>query len=137
MDIKKEAKKVLSPMWCLKYGIKHHGEVIYIGRHSKIVNGKQMFLGNGVSIMPYCLIFCHNHSSHLSIGDNTGVGMFSRIGCLKDVEIGKNVLIGPHVFIADYNHEYRDPNVPVMYQGDTYEGNVVIGCCRPHQTSLE
>ena len=45
------------------------------------------------------------------------IGMFSRIGCVNRVEIGRNVLTGPHVFISDFNHEYRNPNVPIRDQG--------------------
>ena len=33
------------------------------------------------------------------------------------VIIGKGVLTGPHVFIADHNHEYRNPDVYIYKQG--------------------
>lgn len=44
--------------------------------------------------------------------------MFSRIAATKYVEIGNNVLTGPNVFIADFNHEYRNPDLPISVQGN-------------------
>jgi acetyltransferase-like isoleucine patch superfamily enzyme len=45
------------------------------------------------------------------------------------VEIEQGVLTGPHVFIADYNHEYQNPEVWVCQQGLRYKDSdkVVIG----------
>lgn len=33
------------------------------------------------------------------------------------IEIGEGVLTGPHVFIADHNHNYEDPYLPIYEQG--------------------
>ena len=49
--------------------------------------------------------------------------MFSRIGVAGYVKIGKEVEMGPNVFIADYNHEYRDITQSVLVQGITYTNN--------------
>ena len=39
------------------------------------------------------------------------------------------MLTGPHVFIADYNHEYRDVDKPVWEQGEFAQENshIIIG----------
>ena len=49
--------------------------------------------------------------------------MFSRIGVAGYVKIGKEVEMGPNIFIADYNHEYRDITQSVLVQGITYTNN--------------
>ena len=43
--------------------------------------------------------------------------MYSRIASACHVKIGDNVVFGPNVFVADYNHEYRDVTKPIMNQG--------------------
>lgn len=68
--------------------------------------------------MPYTMLVCHGENSCLVIEDGVEIGMFSRIACQGEVYLGKNVFTGPHVFIADYNHEYRNPNIPIKFQGD-------------------
>lgn len=56
----------------------------------------------------------------IEIGENSEISMYSRIASLGYVKIGKYVLTGPHVFIADYNHEYSNPIRPIMYQGNHF-----------------
>lgn len=56
----------------------------------------------------------------VEIGANTDIGQSSRIGCQGHIKIGKEVLTGPNVFIADYNHEYRDISRSVLRQGNHF-----------------
>ena len=59
--------------------------------------------------------------------------MFSRIGAIGYVKIGDYVAMGPNCFIADYNHEYENVDVPIKRQGVRFSAmidgspNVVIG----------
>lgn len=117
IDVKKLIKKLLSPFQTLRYGIKNKQQNLYIGKACKIVNAKSIFFGKDVSIMPYTMLFCHPNGE-INIGDGSEIGMYSRIASQGKVIIGKNVFSGPHIFIADYNHEYRDVNVPIKYQGN-------------------
>ena len=50
--------------------------------------------------------------------------MYSRVAATRYVKIGNNVLTGPHVFICDYNHEYRDVSKPIMRQGRMYNKEI-------------
>lgn len=65
----------------------------------------------------------------LSIGSNTEIGNHSTIAAHHKVIIENGVLTGPHVFIADYNHEYRDVDKPVWEQGEYALENsyIIIG----------
>ena len=115
--IKALVKKILCPIQCLRYRIKNRDGQLYIGKASKIVNASQMKFGKNVSIMPYTMLVCHRGGS-ISFGEGTEIGMFSRIASQGQVVIGKNVFSGPHIFIADYNHEYRNPDEPIKFQGN-------------------
>ena len=60
---------------------------------------------------------------------------FSGINC---IDIGRNVLFGPGVFITDHSHEYDNKEIPIMYQGATEGGEIVIekGCWFGHNSAL-
>ena len=44
-----------------------------------------------------------------------------------ELEIGKDVLIGPNVYISDRSHQYKDVDVPIKMQGYYTRGNLKIG----------
>lgn len=105
-------------MACALYNVsKTRG--LYIGLGAKIVGARRLSLGQNVSLMPQCMVVVHNEG-HIEIGRNTNVSMYSRVAALGFLKIGNNVEMGPHVFIADYNHEYRDVNKPIMFQGNAF-----------------
>lgn len=132
MKIKAIIKRVLSPIQCIRYGIINHAENLYIGKACKIVNGHNMFFDRNVSIMPYTMLVCHEDGI-IRLGEGCEIGMYSRIAAQSKVILGKNVFSGPHIFIADYNHEYRDISSPIKNQGkmvkplDENERGVYIG----------
>jgi galactoside O-acetyltransferase len=118
MNVKKLAKKILCPFQCLRLGIKHRKGFLYIGFHCKLVRAANIYFGENVSIMPDNMVVCLNDKAKVVFGDGAEIGMYSRIDCQNYVEIGENVLTGPHIFIADYNHEYRNPDKPIKCQGN-------------------
>lgn len=133
MNIKRLIKKFLCPLQCLRFRVKNHGRNLYIGKACKIVNPGAMTFGENVSIMPYTMLVCHE-GGQLKIGDGVELGMFSRIASQGEVILGSNVFSGPHIFIADYNHEYRDTGKPIKNQGNVVKpsarfkrGGVSIG----------
>jgi len=63
----------------------------------------------------------------LVLGKGCSIGRRSTISAKNYVELEDDVLLGPNVFIMDYNHEYSDPDVPIHAQGVTEGGRVVIG----------
>ena len=69
----------------------------------------------------------------IEVGKVATVSMFSRIGAIGYVKIGDYVEMGPNCFIADYNHEYENIDVPIKRQGVRFSAmidgspNVVIG----------
>jgi maltose O-acetyltransferase len=60
---------------------------------------------------------------NIEIGNNSGLGMNSRIGSVK---IGDNVLMGPECCILTNNHEFSELNIPIKDQGYKAELKVII-----------
>lgn len=61
--------------------------------------------------------------NNVEIGNNSGIGMNSRIGSVK---IGSNVLMGPECCILTNNHEFENINKPMRDQGYRGESSVTI-----------
>jgi maltose O-acetyltransferase len=53
----------------------------------------------------------------LCIGDNSGLG----VNCILpgNIQIGKNVMMGPNCIIFSSNHEFDDITIPMINQGHT------------------
>ena len=118
MNVKHLIKIILCPLQSTRFHIKNREGQLYIGRACKVVNGEKMYFGKNVSVMPHTMLVCHSSSEGIIFGNGVEIGMYSRIASQGKIEIGENVFTGPHVFIADYNHEYRDVEVPIKKQGD-------------------
>lgn len=79
-----------------------------------------MKIDDDVSIMPYNMIVVHKNGK-IVLESGCEIGMFSRVTAKNLVQIGKNVITGPNVFIADYNHEYRNIDIAIKSQGSNYK----------------
>ena len=62
----------------------------------------------------------------LIIGAGSNIGRRSVISAINHVCIRENVLFAPGVFVTDHNHQYLDPNLPIMAQGLTAGGTITI-----------
>ena len=60
----------------------------------------------------------------VEIGDNSGIGMDSRIGYVK---IGKNLMMAPECIMLTKNHEFKDKNIPMIQQGYSEDRQIIIG----------
>lgn len=60
------------------------------------------------------------------IGRGSRVGPRSVITAMNQICIGEDVLMAPGVFITDHNHEYSDVNEPILDQGLTSGGRIII-----------
>lgn len=114
--MKKLLKELLGRFYCALYHVKY-SKGLYIGLGSKLVGGGMIRLSPKVTLMPQTMLISLGCKGIIEIGEASDIGMYSRIGSKGYVKIGKNVLTGPNVFIADYNYEYRNIERPVMYQG--------------------
>lgn len=101
----------------LKANHLNSGGANYIGLNVKFVNRGRIVLGCNVIIRPSTRVYAGNSQSLVSFGDGTELGEHSTISSNNRIVFGNDVLTGPHVFIADHNHAYENPLVPVSEQG--------------------
>ena len=96
--------------------IKYHifAKNIFIGKHVVLKNKKRISFSENVHVCSNSILIC---GGQLKISNNVYIGFFSEIMACHKVEIEDNVIIGPYLFITDSNHEYRDINTPICYQG--------------------
>lgn len=62
----------------------------------------------------------------LRIGDGCYLGRFIHINAFSDVTLEADVMIADRVYIADTDHHYKDPETPIIHQGDQVKGPVLL-----------
>lgn len=94
------------------------GRRCYIGLNVNIVNHGTMILDDNVIVRPSTELYTHiRKRSILKLGNGTEIGRDSTISSFNKIVLGKDVLTGPHVYIADHNHEYENPIIPISKSG--------------------
>jgi acetyltransferase-like isoleucine patch superfamily enzyme len=95
------------------------GDYVEINALSK----KGVRIGNNVSIQKQTIIDCtgvlREIGDGLIIGNNVGIAQNCFIQVRGTVRIGNNVIFGPNVMIFSENHNFSDPNIPIIHQGET------------------
>ena len=84
----------------------------FILKQRSVKVGKNVNLDRNVDIINW---------DNVSIGNNSGLGMNSRIG---SVEIGNNVMMGPDCLLLTRNHNFSKIEIPMCEQG--YKGDKMI-----------
>lgn len=102
---------IASPCWL--HGERHIsiGANVTIWRHARLEaiptdagNAPQLIIGDGAVIQPY-----------------------AHIAAAQRVEIGRGALFASHVYISDHDHDYADPEDPVVSNGRVVCAPVSIG----------
>lgn len=102
-------------------------------------------LGNGVSLGKDVWLNIPAEASGpvenqpiIKIGDSSAIGRRCTISGAHKIEIGEKTLFGPSVFITDHSHEFENPSVPIMDQGITEGGTIIIesGCWFGHNCAV-
>lgn len=60
----------------------------------------------------------------VTLGDNSGIGVNALIS--PEVQIGKNVMMGPGCMIFTQNHAYKDISIPMCQQGFLERKRIII-----------
>ncbi len=124
-------KAIVGLIYCFIFRINRKGKVL-MGRRIKILGNKRVTLENKCTIISDNFI-CAQENATIRIGEGSRIQQYSRIAASNKIDIGSYVITGPNVFIADYNHEYRDINTPIKLQGncskdkDGNPNSVIIG----------
>ncbi|MBI5849281.1 MAG: SPASM domain-containing protein [Nitrospirae bacterium] len=97
------------------------------------IRGKErMQFGKGVVIQKDCWLNIAFQQAGtgpmIIIGEGSNIGRRCILSAANKIEIGKNVLLAPNVFIADTHHAYQQIGIPIMNQGiTTNKDQVTIG----------
>ena len=94
--------------------------------------GRSCTIGSGTSIRPSSY-YGGERGEGLVLGERTAIGVNSYIGCSGYIEIGDDVIIGPHFTIISENHNYSDRERKIKEQGVKranikIDNDVWIGC---------
>ena len=125
------------------------GKCVTIGRHVTLRGAQKIHLGDGVTIDDDCVLDARgrNGSIHLhdkvllarstivrardgvlTIGEGTDVGSGCILGTDSRLELGKDVLLAAFTYlVAGGNHNFDDPEIPVIQQGCTSRGGILVG----------
>lgn len=107
------------------------GNRSYIDKPLRIDGGKNIFIGNRVSIKYRSWIaskpLTGAESSQLIFEDGCIIGHFNHIFATKLIIIHKNVLTADKVYISDNLHGYEDIHTPIYRQNIVQNGTVEIG----------
>lgn len=61
------------------------------------------------------------------IREGSYIGKGCDFGCANKIIIEKNCLFGPFVHLSDRDHNYENINVPIIKQGNSSKGEIIIG----------
>lgn len=92
-------------------------------------NPKKMAFGDDVSIASHAWFNCLKNSKNeitLKVGNGVSIGRFAHINAYEKVIIEDYVLIAERVHISDCSHIFSDPEIPIIHQGEAFQGEVII-----------
>lgn len=84
-------------------------------------------IGSAVLIEPGCWFALYPETAQLEIGEGTFINLGCMVAATDRISIGKHCMFANHCFVADADHRFDDPNLPVTWQGMRSEGPVTIG----------
>lgn len=97
-----------------------------------ITGGSSIYIGDHVQIWPFARIEAineHEGCERIRIHDSTVIQPHVHIAAAQSVIIGKDVLIASHVYITDHDHDFSNPDDPVIRNGRLLTSPVNIKDC--------
>jgi len=93
-----------------------------------------IIFGDRVSVGRFAMIrpsgyYGREIGAGLKVGNHSNIGPYCFIGCSGHIEIGDNVLMGPHVGMYAENHNFSRTDVPIRAQGVTRKFIIVEDDC--------
>jgi acetyltransferase-like isoleucine patch superfamily enzyme len=99
---------------------------VYIEPGLMLAGGGELRLDPGVVIQRGATLSVRPGST-LAIGADSRLGPDVVISVAREVTLGRSVLTAARCYISDHNHEFSNPDLPVLRQGMTPPRPVVIG----------
>lgn len=101
-----------------------------IHRPAYVVGGGAIALGAQVTIWHDARLEAFNEQAgqvRIYIGDCTTIQPYVHIGAADRVRIGRGVLMASSVYISDHDHDWSDPDDPVIMNARVLAAPVEIG----------
>lgn len=101
------------------------GNNVFISNDAKIEirYGGKISIGNNNHIFDGVLIL--SYGGEIVIGNNCNINPYTIVYGHGNTKIGDNVLIAGHCMIIPNNHNYKNPNLTIMEQGNTSKGIII------------
>ena len=84
-------------------------------------------IGPDVLIEPGCWFALYPDTAELEIGEGTFVNIGCMLAATERITIGMHCMFANYCFVADAEHRYDDPELPITWQGMAPQGPVTIG----------
>jgi acetyltransferase-like isoleucine patch superfamily enzyme len=84
-------------------------------------------IGSSVLIEPDCWFALYPETAELEIGEGTFVNIGCMLAATERITIGRHCMFANYCFVADADHRFDDPELPVTWQGMKTIGPVSIG----------
>jgi acetyltransferase-like isoleucine patch superfamily enzyme len=132
-----KTQRVVEFYWLLKTQLYYRLFWGHIGKRSKLIqpmrlrNVNHIAIGENVLINRHVFLLTFQEDTsavpQMIIGDGCVIGHMNHITCIREVQIGRNVLTADRVYISDHSHDFSDPTIPIMHQSAVSKGKVSIG----------
>ncbi len=116
--------------WVWRRRLAEFGTGSAIARAARVLGGAGISVGAGVTIWPGARIEVLAGTAgriRLSIGNGTRIHSHVHIGVVERIRIGAGVLMAAHVYITDHDHDWSNPDEPVISNGRVVVAPVDIG----------
>jgi acetyltransferase-like isoleucine patch superfamily enzyme len=84
-------------------------------------------IGPHVLIEPGCWFALYPETAELEIGEGAIINLGCMLAATERISVGRHCMFANHCFVADADHRYDDPELPVTWQGMVAKGPVTIG----------
>jgi len=106
------------------------GERSAIDAPAHVFGGHAIAIGRGVTLWRYARLEAFaapGSAPAIEIGDGTVIQPHVHIGAVRAVRIGREVLMASHVYITDHDHDFSNPDEPVVSNQRVVVAPVSIG----------
>lgn len=95
--------------------IEEGAEVVALSKRG-VTLGDRCTIGRYACIRPTNVLL-DEPGEGLVMGDHSNIGAYSYVGCSGYIEIGNQVMMGPHVYLLAENHNFTRTDIPMKDQG--------------------
>ncbi len=110
----------------------HLGRGVRLAPPITVYGPRGIAIGDRVSIWPHARLVAHNTASaaagaRLVLGEGVIIHPYAHISAITRITIGPGALFASNVYISDHDHDWRDPNDPVITNARVLAAPVEIG----------